>query len=402
MTARRPIWLDITRLVERACLGALTGIDRVELAYAETLLALAPDRIRFALLGRVGGRLSLVTDRSARRFVADLRLAWTRGQPRDCRVAALRMLCGGAFANAAHDPSAIYVMVSHRHLHRPTVLSNALRHAGVRFVPMIHDLIPLEFPEYGRPGEAERHRRRVAAVAALADGVLVNSTATRTALQPYLPPGLPMHAAPLGVGLPAAAAPETSARPYMLCVGTIEPRKNHLLLLNLWRRLVQLHGAATPTLVLVGQRGWENENVVDMLDRCEAIRPHLSELGSVSDVRLSALLKGARALLMPSFAEGFGLPVAEALAHGTPGRCSDLPALREAGGSVPEYLDPLDSLSWQTAVMDYTEAHAARRQAQLSRMDAWQRTGWDSHVQSVLPFLDTLQGSPRRSWPTSP
>jgi glycosyltransferase involved in cell wall biosynthesis len=112
--------------------------------------------------------------------------------------------------------------------------------------------------------------------------------------------------------------------------------------------------------MLVGRRVWENENVLDLLDRCSSLKGHVVELGTVPDTRLAALLRGARALLMPSFAGGFGLPVAEALAHGVPVLCSDLPALREAGQDVPEYLDPLDSHAWHEAVMRYAAADAHR------------------------------------------
>jgi glycosyltransferase involved in cell wall biosynthesis len=393
VTSVRPIWLDIARLVERACIGSLTGIDRVELAYAENLLDRAPERTRFVMLGRWSSRFSVFPGAATRRFLTGIRRAWDDGRPGDMRGAAVRLLAMATLAaRAPVDPSAIYLLVSHRHLHRQAALRRALRYSGVVFVPLIHDLIPLEFPEYGRPGEADRHRRRMATVVRLADGVIVNSAATGVALAPYLPAGRAVHVAPLSVAPPAAdVAPETSDRPYFLCVGTIEPRKNHLLLLHLWRRLVALHGERTPRLLIVGRRGWENENVVDLLDRCTALRGHVVELGTVPDTRLTALLRGARALLMPSFAEGFGLPVAEALAHGTPVLCSDLPALREAGGVVPEYLDPLDAPAWGAAVLDYAADASLRRDAQIRRLPDWRATTWDAHVGSVLEFVYGLE-----------
>ena len=384
MTGDRPIWLDIARLIERACVGSLTGIDRVELAYAEHV----PPESRFVMLGRCSRRFWLFPARAVRRFLIALRSAWDDGRPGDCRVQAMRLLALAAIGRRVPaDPTAVYLLVSHRHLHREAALRTALRHAQATFVPLIHDLIPLEFPEYGRPGEAERHRRRIAAVGRLADGIVANSVATAAAMAPWLTAGQAVHVAPLGVAPRVAiASTEFGDRPYFVCVGTIEPRKNHLLLLHLWRHWAARSGSATPRLLIAGRRGWENENVVDLLDRCPALRGHVEELGTVPDTRLTALLRGARALLMPSFAEGFGLPVAEALALGTPVLCSDLPALREAGGHVPEYLDPLDTPAWSAAVADYAAAASPRRDAQLRRLPGWQPETWDSHVASVVEF----------------
>lgn len=175
------------------------------------------------------------------------------------------------------------------------------------------------------------------------------------------------------------------------CLGTIEPRKNHLLLLHAWRALAERAPAVShPRLVLVGRRGWENENVVDLLDRCEALTGLVIEAGRVGDVRLAELLAGARAVLMPSFAEGFGLPVAEALAAGVPVIASDIAVLRETGGTVPDYLDPLDGPGWLRAIADHARPDSPMRAAQLARMQGWQAPGWDAHFAQVLPFLDAL------------
>ncbi len=398
------IWLDITRLLERACVGSLTGIDRVELAYAETLAAVAPHRTRYVIKGHLSERLVLLPHPPANRFLEALRSAWRDGNAVECRPAALSLLARAAVAPPAvgrrGDPVPLYFLVSHRHLHRPVQLGHTLRRTGAAFVPMVHDLIPLEFPEYGRPGEADRHRRRITAVAAMADAVIVNSAATGKALSHYLPPGLPVHIAPLGVANPTPGSAEVMDRPYFLCLGTIEPRKNHLLLLQLWRQLIGRLGTLAPRLVIVGRRGWENENVLDLLDRCPTLAGHVHELGTVPDSRLAALMRGATALLMPSFAEGFGLPVAEALNHGTPVVCSDLPALREAGGAVPEYLDPLDSFAWGAAVVDYASPGSRRRAAQLRRLSSWQPVGWRAHVTSVLEFAETVTAGARISAPS--
>ena len=120
--------------------------------------------------------------------------------------------------------------------------------------------------------------------------------------------------------------------------------------------------------MLVGQRGWETENVIDMLDRCPALRGTVIEHNALPDAAMVPLLSGARALLLPSFAEGFGFPVIEALQLGVPALCSDIPALRETGGAVPEFLDPLDGPGWHRAILDYAAPESPRRAAQLARL----------------------------------
>jgi glycosyltransferase involved in cell wall biosynthesis len=182
--------------------------------------------------------------------------------------------------------------------------------------------------------------------------------------------------------------PPAEGPPYFVVLGTIEPRKNHLLLLNVWRRLAQTLGPeATPRLVLIGRRGWENENILDLLDRCPVLKGVVVEHNRLPDPEVRTLIAGARALLMPSFAEGFGLPVVEALALGAPVIASDLPALRETGGDAPDYLDPLDGPAWARAILDYAAPRSLRRQAQLARLSNWRAPTWEDHVGGVLDFL---------------
>ena len=120
----------------------------------------------------------------------------------------------------------------------------------------------------------------------------------------------------------------------------------------------------------------------------------MEEHSNLSDAETTALMQGARAVLLPSFAEGYGLPVAEALAHGAPVLCSPLPALREVGQNVPDYLDPLDGPAWQQAIEDYAAPNSPRRDAQLARLADWRAPSWDGHITDILAFTDAL---PQRS-----
>ncbi|MFL9840404.1 glycosyltransferase family 1 protein [Sphingomonas sp. ST-64] len=387
--ADRWITLDVSRLLSRARHRTPTGIDRVELAYARALLDAKDRRVRFAAW--VPGLGLLAYRRSAlRRYIAALERRWgtggTAGYP-----AAMRAWSGVMPIPARAD--GLHLIVSHQHLDR---LHRRGRRAE-RLCVYLHDAIPSEYPEYARPGGAERHRRRLRNSVAIADAILVNSHSTARSVETYMAEigrRPEMLVAPLGIESAFVADRGADAGdaepPYFVCVGTIEPRKNHLLLLQLWRALAERLGDATPRLILAGRRGWENENIVDLLERCPALQGKVTEAGRIGDRALARLLADARAVLMPSFAEGFGLPVAEALAAGVPVIASDIPVLRETGGEVPDYIDPLDGPGWSRAVLDYAEPQSPMRAAQIARMRGWRAPTWDAHFRNVLSFLDAL------------
>jgi len=392
-----PIILDLSRLVSRLLHPTPTGVDRVEMAYANGLQAAVPDRLRFAAVHSTGlyGRIPTA---HALGFLRDTEALW-REQGEWSRAALRRRALSWLWALRPQapprpEPGAVFVQASPNHLTDPRVTQRILARERARFLVLVHDLIPLEYPEYARPDGAALHRKRVNTIVAHADAVLANSQATLDALTPYLRASgrTPLAAAaPLGTESPAIKAAPAPGRPYFLCVGTIEPRKNHLLLLNLWRRWAERDGAdAIPLLAVVGRRGWENEQVIDMLERSPALAGCVEEHGRLSDGEVQRLMAGARALLLPSFAEGYGMPVSEAISTGVPVLCSDLPALREAGGPVANYLDPLDGPAWMAAVADLAAPHSRIAADQERRRAGWHPPAWPDHLAVLLGLVDRL------------
>ncbi len=392
--------LDLSRLLSRVLHPAPTGVDRVEMAYARGLMARMPDRLRFAALHPTGvyGRLGRA---EVLRFLDWTEECWAERGQRDAggskrRAAARLAALWPRPVPRARGPR-VYLQSSPHHLDRPGKVAAILARERAPFVCLVHDLIPIDYPEYARPGGADQHRRRVATIVGQADGIVANSAATLGSIAPYMRAGgraIAARVALLGADDFITETPATpDADPYFLCIGTIEPRKNHLLLLNLWRRFAveaAAGGPPVPRLVLVGRRGWENEMVVDMLERCPALRPHVVERGTTPDRALRGLIRGARALLLPSFAEGYGMPVAEALAAGTPVVCSDLPALREAGGAVPDYLDPLDGNGWAAAIRSQVDLASPARTAQMTRMADWTAPRWADHLDTVAALIQEV------------
>ncbi len=392
-----PVLLDVSRLVWRGWAGRLpTGIDRVMLAYV------AHYRLRARAVVR-GRRYTRILPRTLSRMLFDVLL----GNATERRRMQLSAILTASFytplaRGTAHAP---YLNVGHTGLDR-TSHGPWVEKTGVRPVYLVHDLIPITHPQYCREGEDRKHGQRIETLLRHGAGVIANSAYTLDSLDGFArAQGLPMPrhhvVAPLGVE-PLWLAPSGDAagnlslnddgRPYFLTLGTIEGRKNHILLLKVWRDLAAALGERCPRLVIVGQRGWQCGEATALLDNSPVLRPHVTELANCGDTALLSLMVGARALLFPSFAEGYGLPLVEALAVGTPVIASDLDVFREIAGDIVTALDPHDMLAWYGAVRDYAEPGSRQHAAQIARIAAadYRPPSWSDHFAQVDRLLDEV------------
>jgi glycosyltransferase involved in cell wall biosynthesis len=424
------VLFDATRLFMRASRTSPTGIDRVTEAYGRWLLG----RVDITLVPvcSFGGFLTPLSLRRFRRILEGKRSAapgaekyWSMlSAALDEPVAGktgLRVLPDAGsmgepwlrYGNFALRTVAnwrprssrvgeLYLNVSHFGLEQPRLLER-LAARGVRCVAMVHDLIPIAHPEYCSPSASPWHLRRIEAILDHAGLVICNSRSTAAELADFAltrgkrPP--PTRVAPLGLEPVFFERPPVLARhrPYFVCVGTLEPRKNLGLLFTLWRRLAKRMGEATPALVLAGRRGWETEAIVDHLERSPIIRRFVHEVSGLTDEHLARLIAGANALLAPSFSEGFDLPVAEAAAMGTPVIASDIAVHRELARHA-QLLDPTDGPAWLAAV----ETAAMRRLPGPSTTLA----SWSEHFRIVGEALGldppTARPRPSRARAASP
>jgi len=386
MAQMRAIFIDVTRLLGRFMKGRLpTGVDRVSLAYIQHFSA------RAQALVRLKGRTVVLPKKASQVLFGKLlapgkdftrTVLWLVGREflRFQRASSLR---GGFLFNTGHSGL------------EQAAYPAQLRRQGVLPLFVVHDLIPISHPEYCRAGELGRHLTRMNNVLDLASGVIANSQATLDELASYaanagqaMPPAVAaLLAAPV---FPAPSPVRPMVQRYFVMLSTIEPRKNHWLMLQLWRRLVERLGPDAPRLVVIGQRGWECENTVDLLERCAALRGFVTELPACSDADLATWLQHAQALLFPSFAEGYGMPLVEALAAGVPVIASDLPVFREIAEAIPDYLDPLDGAGWMTRIEAYALADSPERDAQLARVAHFVAPTWTHHFEMVEQLLERL------------
>ena len=383
------ILFDASRLIWRLWRGGPpTGIDRVCKAYARHF-----GRRSRAVVQRRGA-YHIFSKRHSESLFALFENGSSGFRRRFVQLA------GRAFASARRSPphhGMLYLNIGHTGLDDRSLPRWVARN-GIRAVYLVHDLIPLLHPEYCRPGEQSKHGQRMENVLKSASGLIGNSQATLDDLTQFaasrrlpVPPSIAAWIA--ASPIPLSVAPKCFDRPHFITVGTIEGRKNHSLLLLIWKRLVAKYGWDTPLLVLVGRRGWEASHALALIDRAVDLKRHVMEFGTCDDEELAGLIAGARALLMPSYAEGFGLPVAEALQLGTPVIASDLPVFREFAGEIPTYLDFLDGKAWESAIMSFT-GESLERERQIQAMSGYRAPSWESHFEVVDEWLQTIEDSP--------
>lgn len=311
------------------------------------------------------------------------------------RIELLRLAAAawiGAFVSKPR-PGSIYLNVGHTGLNENSLPRWIASHR-LRAVYLIHDLIPLTHPEYCRPGEAEKHRRRMNNVLASAAGIIGNSQATLNDMQAFaasqgkiMPPSVVAWIS--GGDFAGRVEPKRLPTPHFVTIGTIEGRKNHQLLLDAWRKIVAERGKNAPALVIIGQRGWQAGEVFEQLDNPGELRDYVVELAACEDRDLAGWIAGAQALVMPSFAEGFGLPVFEALQAGTAVIAADLPVYREIAGDIPTFAAPDDVERWARIIGEFSdgEDELERQRVALAGFTA---PSWGSHFSKVESWLADL------------
>ena len=421
---------DLTRLLLRAFGTGPNGIDRVDLNLGKYFLASERQQNRGLLLNSL--RPAVIEARGATKLLNLVDAVWRENlelsDDKTYQLLRKRLLhqphehTQGGYAPAriigsstSRGTTALQMasillpqLASFRQIPRGSVFLHTTqfpflslfrwleRRLDVKPVFFIHDLLPLAFRDFFTIENTDWHERFLEIFVRYGCAAIVNSEAVKKDLESFLRARncdtknilvVPMPAAPMFVrALPVDI--ELRAQPYFVICGTIEPRKNHILLLKVWQELVRSEGAKSPKLVIIGKRGWKNEEVFDLLDRAPWVSSHVVEVAGLASNAMRQIMANARALLMPSFAEGYGFPIVEALATGTPVVASDIAVFREVGGEQINYCEPNNMNSWLDAVRAL--AVSEWRDSDAATSEADNRAAWQSYFQSVDGFLSSL------------
>ncbi|UCC88568.1 MAG: glycosyltransferase family 4 protein [Anaerolineales bacterium] len=373
-----PIYIDVA-----AAVHGRAGLGR----YAESLAGalVVKDPARFALFFNRSGQVRLPTrlqeipSRSVRAGYKPWRMAIWLGQ-----LAGLgfdRLLPGAELYHATE-----HLLMPLRHV--PTVLT-------------VHDLIFRLFPQHHKRLNYWYLNAAMPLFCRRASAIIAVSQATKRDLVNFygLDPAkisvVHEAAAPHFAPAPPDQVAQVQARYrlpdcYLLHVGTIEPRKNLNRLLKVVYRLRR--AGEDIRVVIVGSKGWLYEDFFRQLEEL-ALGDTVVMPGFVPDTDLPALYSGARLVVVPSHHEGFGLPVLEGMACGTPVACSDASSLPEVGGQAARYFDPTDVAAMADQILAIWRDESLRETMRQQGLARAAQFSWKRAADETLAVYTRVTGS---------
>lgn len=276
-----------------------------------------------------------------------------------------------------------------------TKLKNA---KGIKIVSLLHDFVPFFMPELYWDEFPDQYMRCIADLVQLSDHIFVYSESTRRDLL-RLFPRVPLSQIPvatirlgddfdvMGKRLDPKKISSLVDTRFILVVGTIQPRKNHSILLPVWRRLLLEDPARCPMLILAGKRGWHVDDFLYFCDRNPSLREKICVLEKVSDEELRWLYENALFSIYPSLYEGWGLPIAESLSAGRLCLASNTSAMSEIAEDLIDYFSPYDSGELFHLVVQYLNDPGLLLEKERSIRTRFRRTSWSQTVEQILRAL---------------
>ena len=268
-----------------------------------------------------------------------------------------------------------------------------------RTVTTVHDVVFLAHPEFYDPEDLEDQRRGLDFALKFARKIIVPSKATkddvvavggRAEQVAVIPHGVEIgdiRDSKLDIGSRSEYPISNIQSPYILFIGRIEKKKNVMNLIHAFRRL-----PSDVKLVLAGLRGYGADDI-DLAIKTFKLEDRVVLLGWIDRVQYLTLLSHATLLVLPSFGEGFGMPVVEAMAKGVPVVCSDIPVLHEVGENAIQYVnprDPGDIAQGIEAVLgnEMLQSEMVRRGKERAQQYSWGKTAratWEVICNTIGP-----------------
>ncbi len=269
---------------------------------------------------------------------------------------------------------------------------------GIKLVPILYDLCPVISPQFCSPGIRKIFNSYMRKVLVGTDLVLAISQNTADDAQAWIASvGLgtiqKIEVFRLGdeIGGGVTEKPNRVALPdeYVLCVGTIEARKNHTSLYYAYK-LAQEKGIKLPPLVIAGRKGWLAEDIYEIMTVDPSMKGQFIFLHDANDEELAWLYENAMFSVYPSFYEGWGLPVAESLLRGTPCVASNTSSISEIAGDLIDYFSPYSPEEIVEKISALSGDAKLLQEKHKKVVENYKATSWDDAYQEVFAALGKL------------
>lgn len=264
----------------------------------------------------------------------------------------------------------------------------------IKRITYIHDLTPIKYPKYHPLASVIAHKLIMPRIIRKADLLLTNSKNTTEDLIHYFPKAEgKVETIYLGKGdLFKPSISESILekykirKPYFFSIGTIEPRKNLICLLEAYR-LFRTSYRKKVDLVIAGEFGWKSERFYKRFLK-HPFKEDIKLIGHAKRADLPFLYSQADAFIYPSFYEGFGLPVAEAMACGTVSILSNSSSLPEVGGDAAIYFNPNSPLELKEIMIELYENENLMSLLEEKAIKQAQKFSWEKFAKTLMQLLD--------------
>lgn len=382
------VYIDVSNLI---CVNFITGIQRVVREVVTRLLE--TPKLEIVLLSSTKGQFYfdiLDNEKFLEYFVHG---KGEKSQIFDGRRCQLDDIEAGAIF---FDIDSVW----NAHLRRSAILPE-LKKNGVKVAVYVYDIIPITYPQYCHENTTFFFMNYLASFLQYADIMIVSAESTREQIDKLTDQlGLPrkkIFVSWLGADFTAKSDQGDIVEKevknivkqgkYILCIGTIEPRKNHKLLLDAYDEKLANMGI---NLVFAGKIGWNVEELHQRILEHSKYGHGLYHLSGLNDASIDYLYRNAYVVAFPTFEEGFGLPVIEAIQRNSVLIASDIPVLREVGGEYCDYFDPNSPTSLIALIEKYLNKPEVY-QGKKEKLKEYVPVTWEQVADSVTKSLLTLK-----------
>lgn len=269
--------------------------------------------------------------------------------------------------------------------------------SNIKIVSLLYDVIPCIHPNFFRPEVSVAFENYVLNLLWASSIVITISQNSKLDIigfgEAVSSPVPPIEVVRLGDSIPAETLRKPQAlselESFILCVGTIEVRKNHQLLYHVWNRMVESAQFKVPKLVVVGRIGLGVDDLRQQIATNRNTKKSILLLESIDDTELAWLYRNCLFTVHPSFYEGWGLPIAESLQYGKVCVASRSSSMPEVGGDLVFYEDPFDLVSWERRLRSLIVDPSIRLELEKKIREKYSIKNWDNFSRDFIRAVTT-------------